>query len=194
MLAFSIKLTTISVTWLKAKFRFQRIHQTHLIISSGTHITINKACLHLVSCNSPTLSAPQRTSIMEEIRITSVYFRMSRLLRASAISSRVSYFISRGVTSVARWHNLVCILRGGIFHCLSSSCLHCASFSRSHPRLTCATLCIVFTSHAAYIILTSVAGGNVRYFSVFLPNFFYVFFTCCSRNLPRENTLALQFE
>jgi len=94
----------------------------------------------------------------------------------------------------ARWHNLVCILRGGIFHCLSSSCLHCASFSRSHPRLTCATLCIVFTSHAAYIILTSVAGGNVRYFSVFLPNFFYVFFTCCSRNLPRENTLALQFE
>jgi len=100
VLVFSIKLTTISVTWLKAKFRFQRIHQTHLIISSGTHITINKACLHLVSCNSPTLSAPQRTSIMEEIRITSVYFRMSRLLRASAISSRVSYFISRGVTSV----------------------------------------------------------------------------------------------
>lgn len=171
--------------------------QTRLIISIGINainITINKARLQLVACNSPTLSAPQRTCIMEEIRIASVYFRASRLLRASAISSRASYFASR---EVARLHNVTtispvfCARRhfSLFIFILPSLCIPFTVALRSHLCHPC----IVFTSHAAYIILTSVARGNVRHFSVFLPNF-YVFFTYSSRNLPRENSHAMQFE
>lgn len=125
---------------------------------------------------------------MEEIRIASVYFRASRLLRASAISSRASYFASR---EVARLHNVTmispvfCARRhfSLFIFILPSLCIPFTIALRSHLCHPC----IVFTSHAAYIILTSVARGNVRHFFVFLPNF-YVFFTYFSRNLPRERT------
>lgn len=95
------------------------------------------------------------------------------------------FHLAREVTAYAaqRGHDLAWVLR--IFHCLSSSRLRCASLSRaaSRSRSRLCHPCMVFTSHAAYIILTSVARGNVRHFSVFLPNF-YVFFTCSSRYLP----------
>lgn len=134
---------------------------------------------------------------MEEIRIA-VYFRATRDDFGLLQFRRVLLISFRAKLRVCtRWHDLACVLRGGIFHCLSPSRLRYASLSRSRhnpPSHLCHS-CIVFTSqHAAYIILTSAARGNVRHFSVFLPNFYYVFFTRSSRNLPRESSVAMQFE
>lgn len=114
----------------------------------------------------------KETFVMEEIRIASVYFRASAIISGfcNFVACFLFYF-ARSCASALRGTKSACVLR--LHFSLFIFILRSASLFRSRhdpaPRSHLCHPCIVFTSHAAYIILTSVARGNVRHFSVFLP-------------------------
>lgn len=166
-----------------------------------------KPVSHAVSCNSPTLSAPTKNlRVVKEDGIASVYFQASRSLRASTISCRVLLISFRAPSCTSAQCGTIppafCEEAFfSLFIFISPSLgvlLPIASGSRSHLCHPC----IVFTSRAAYIILTSVARGNrpilfhlfaellLRLLHAFLHEIYRwrIFLRC---NLNNYTTLAL---